>query len=142
MNHLYQSKTKRHLQRKKNPAFAWSRLELVEQIAHVMYHCPFQPYCLHLTTVIIFLVPHLTQPPSQKKKKTPTYKNNHHNCFFPSNLEILAATLDLNNIKDQNYHAPFSTLMQRPCHDFQRFVSPWFEQFHINIAHTCSFPSI
>ena len=51
MNHLYQSKTKRHLQRKKNPAFAWSRLQLVEQIAHVMYHCPFQPYCLHLTTV-------------------------------------------------------------------------------------------
>ena len=56
MNHLYQSKTKRHLQRKKNPAFAWSRLELVEQIAHVMYHCPFQPYCLHLTTVMASLV--------------------------------------------------------------------------------------
>ena len=34
----------RHLQRKKNPAFAWSRMELVEQIAHVMYPCPFQPY--------------------------------------------------------------------------------------------------
>ena len=56
MNHLYQSKTKRHLQRKKNPAFAWSRLELSLQIAHVMYHCPFQPYCLHLTTVMASLV--------------------------------------------------------------------------------------
>ena len=62
--------------------------------------------------------------PLPKKKKNPHILLHHDNCFFPSNLEILAATLDLNNIKDQNYHAPFSTLMQRPCHDFQRFVSP------------------
>ena len=62
--------------------------------------------------------------PLPKKKKNPHILLYHHNCFFPSNLEILAATLDLNNIKDQNYHAPFSTLMQRPCHDFPCFVSP------------------
>ena len=49
-------KRKDTYKRKKNPAFAWSRLELVEQIAHVMYHCPFQPYCLHLTTVRASLV--------------------------------------------------------------------------------------
>ena len=33
-----------HKKKKKNPAFAWSRMEPIEQIAHVTYPCPFQPY--------------------------------------------------------------------------------------------------